>query len=1065
MIFWQQFREEKKIFLLKKWHLQILTKRNFHSRGVPLLYAPLIFFKTYKQSWWNAAKQQTTFIDMKKNIYLCIIIVLNSLVTEGLYAQIPTLLADINNVGNSTPQKYCKVNNIVFFIHDDEVLGEELWRTDGTAGGTYLVKDINPGYNSGLNDTREMVEFNGLLFFVANTDSQGKELWKSDGTAAGTVIVKDIVATDSSNPILLTPCGNFLMFVAGYDNAYSGRELWKTDGTTNGTEMVADISVSFASSNITEIVYAPLIGANKIFFIINNSSNSPLNGIWQTSYNNAGVFTTPTLISSTAGSRYMTFAATALFTYDLFFRNSSLNVIKFNINTSALTLISNFIITPTSMPVDYRIFYYSGLYFSGYDATNGWELWKSNGTLAGTALLKNINNSPASDGSFSNNFTVCNNEIYFSAYNGVSGQELWKTNGTTVGTVLVGDLEPGTDNSFPNAFNVIANKLYFQTNRNSIGENNYQIRVYDTSNSQFTLLKDFTQIPFVVYVSANSQLNQNLIFTGFDTTNGFEVWKSNGTVGGTAIIKDISLGNANASHFHTINNIGLTFFTEIKPNYDNNYYFQLWKTDGNSLTQKVSNLKLEYSDIVKGYYADLNNQLIFSATDAAPLSYNYELWKTDGTNTVLIKDINPSVDGSNPENFCNANGLIYFSADDGINGTELWKTDGTTSGTVLVKDINSGAGSSFINEIIYLNGFIYFAAYTTSNGNELWKSDGTTAGTTLVKDIDPGLFSSNPVNLTVFLNKIYFMADTDANGRELWMSDGTSAGTQLVKDINTTLTKDSDPAELTVNGSNTSMFFSADDGSHGRELFQTNGTGVGTVMVQNINPDMPSIQGSNPEDLTMVGNRLYFSAIKTDFNLVPANPYFGRELWKSDGSSFTTNIVKDININNSSIDEFNSYKFKVIGSTLFFPANDGINGTELWRSDGTVAGTFMVTDLFQGFAEGLTNQANLYANTFTNQVYFEATNGQNGRELWKIDYCPSTLNITSTLAASTQAQQASMFLNSSSNIKNTNVSYGKLNVNYRAGKAITLQNGFFVEANKLPENRKTVFKAEIGGCN
>ena len=81
---------------------------------------------------------------------------------------------------------------------------------------------------------------------------------------------------------------------------------------------------------------------------------------------------------------------------------------------------------------------------------------------------------------------------------------------------------------------------------------------------------------------------------------------------------------------------------------------------------------------------------------------------------------------------------MYFIANDGIHGKELWKTDGTLSGTVMVKDINTGSGDGAIYCLESVNNVLYFRGDDGTNGNELWKSDGTTSGTIMVKDINSG---------------------------------------------------------------------------------------------------------------------------------------------------------------------------------------------------------------------------------------------------------------------------------------------------------------------------------------
>jgi ELWxxDGT repeat protein len=149
----------------------------------------------------------------------------------------------------------------------------------------------------------------------------------------------------------------------------------------------------------------------------------------------------------------------------------------------------------------------------------------------------------------------------------------------------------------------------------------------------------------------------------------------------------------------------------------------------------------------------------------------------------MVLDINPGIASSNLSRMVAIGSTTYFSADDGVHGAELWKSDGTAAGTTLVKDINSGNSSADPIRLTNVNGTLVFTANDGTHGSELWKSDGTAAGTTLVKDIvSYGLIGSDPSSLTNVNGTLVFTAE-DVNGRELWRSDGTAAGTTLVKDI------------------------------------------------------------------------------------------------------------------------------------------------------------------------------------------------------------------------------------------------------------------------------------------
>ncbi|MFO0039312.1 MAG: ELWxxDGT repeat protein [Synechococcaceae cyanobacterium] len=376
------------------------------------------------------------------------------------------------------------------------------------------------------------------------------------------------------------------------------------------------------------------------------------------------------------------------------------------------------------------------------------------------------------------------------------------------------------------------------------------------------------------------------------------------------------------------------------------------------------------------YFTAAGNTLFFVSEGG---SSGRELWKSDGTTagTSLVKDIYPGISGSFRfgARLAAIGNTLFFFANDGSNGNELWKSDGTTAGTSLVKDIYPGIATngSHGDSLTAAGNTLYFSTDDGSNGNELWKSDGTTAGTTLLKDILPGPWPSTPRYLTTAGNTLYFTAD-DINswlygygGRDLWKSDGTSMGTSLALDILPTSSL-STISELTAAGN--SLFFVLGDSLWPRELWKSDDTG--TTRVANISPGSSSSYNSL---LTAVGSTVFFAASEV----------FGedRELWKSDGTTAGTVRVKDIRPGSAS-----SYPDKLIavGNTLFFTARDGSFGEELWKSDGTSAGTTIVKDI--AYSADYPSIASSFARDLTavgNTLYFTADNGISGRELWKSD--------------------------------------------------------------------------------
>jgi ELWxxDGT repeat protein len=602
------------------------------------------------------------------------------------------------------------------------------------------------------------------------------------------------------------------------------------------------------------------------------------------------------------------------------------------------------------------------LFFAANDGVNGYELWKSDGTTTGTMLLKDIRPG-AEPQAFGPDqpgprfLTNLNGTLFFTANDGTNGYELWKSDGTANGTTLFKNIAAGSANSSPGKLTSFQGNLFFAAND---GTNGYELWKSDGTTNGTALLKDINTGPDGSYVRSFTEANGKLFFLASDTVSSVALWKTDGTATGTIVLKDFSPDRSYVPSFYNeprgLTNVNGTLFFSADDGLGG--FGQVWKSDGTvNGTTLVKRLDPGHVFDLGTSSGNFNGTFFFGAYDYSG-NEGYELWKSDGTaaGTTLVKDLKPGNDGSYPKYFSAVGGVLYFSALDSDNNAVLWKSDGTSNGTTPVSRAPITASSSqyaFSSAPTpVLGGFEYFAASDGNTGNELWRTDGTSAGTTLVTDLNPGAASSHPGSITTFNGKLFFAAD-DGGGNQLWMSDGTANGTsRLFNPANPF----SGPADLTAVG--TSLFFTARDSTFTRGLWKTDGTIAGTVPVSNT----PQF-GYLPSTLTNVNGTLYFSA---------SDATNGIELWKSDGTSNGTGLVKDIYPGPfGSFPEF----LTNFNGTLFFMAGDQSSSSQLYKSNGTAAGTTPITGALPGPAVGLVNVGGT--------LFFSSNDGVNGYELWR----------------------------------------------------------------------------------
>jgi len=351
---------------------------------------------------------------------------------------------------------------------------------------------------------------------------------------------------------------------------------------------------------------------------------------------------------------------------------------------------------------------------------------------------------------------------------------------------------------------------------------------------------------------------------------------------GPALFKDLNPGTAHADPIQFMSVNGTMYF--ITYTRAPTYIYQLWKSDGT-----VENTVMIKDNIISGAIKDMvllratmNGILYFTVNSAGPTAGGTTyLWKTDGTTPVLIGTFsytavgNPTVftvignklffnmgsilyvsDGTEAgtkslvsvfEGMVAFNGKLYFQGSNAPGLYELYSSDGTTAGTTLVK-----AGTYKPKNLIVYKNELYFSA--GNSNDELWKTDGTADGTVKIA-------TCKFEKAYIFNNELFF---TSSNN--LWKSDGTTTGTVLVK---------SEVGQIT--GANNDNFFMSRVKSMpapiyiGYDYWKSDGTADGTVAV--------STDAGTGTSFVVLNNKMYNTSGATG-------------LWETDGTDAgTKNII------------------------------------------------------------------------------------------------------------------------------------------------------------------------------
>jgi len=810
-----------------------------------------------------------------------------------------------------------------YFDADDGIHGRELWKSDGTAGGTALVKDIDPrpGRSGGVG-ALPPTAVGGVLLFAAGDGDHGVELWKTDGTEAGTALVKDI----QPGPIQSLPGGGFgfvfdtvkigetLYFLAL--DATHGLAPWRSDGTEAGTWLVKDVDPD-AGIDIMELAEA----GGTLFVTAEHGDHGPT--LWRSDGTEAGTVLVqdfggwrPSELTGFRGRLYFSLGD-AEHGEELWSSDGT---------ASGAGRIKDIASGPDSSHPSQFFEAGATLYFTADDGDHGTELWKSDGTESGTVLVHDIDPGFPSSIPFNNGPVLRAGSVHglllLAAEDGVHGVELWKSDGTERGTALVRDVNPTvqTRGAGGDPLGVIDGVMLFRTYD---GVHGAELWRTDGTRGGTALVKDIAPGPQSSDPGLGVVVGKTVFFTAFDSTHGRELWKSDGTEEGTVLVRDIAGSEEDnfprSSFLRSLTpQAGLLFFIAN----DGVHGFEPWRSDGTEAgTFLLEDITPGLGTSFPGSFQTVGDAVVFPASDPA---HGLELWRSDGTEngTSMLGDLNPGPSSSLGEvNYAAMGGSLFFPATDGVHGTELWRTDGTPAGTYMVKDALPGTTDPLLFRARTVVGnTLFFVASEFNSAAALWKSDGTEAGTVQVKSgirLGETFFYHH---LVAARGALFFDADDGVHGVELWTSDGTEAGTRMVADIQPG-SGDGIAARRAppfLFGTAGRLFFFADDGIHGEEPWTSDGTEAGTRLTRDVRP---GIESSLSAPSLTVGDTLLFRA---------DDGVHGAEPWRTDGTPEGTVLIQDIAPGPDTSSAIFVLDGTIAGSRIPFRADDGVAGWELW---------------------------------------------------------------------------------------------------------------------------------------
>ncbi len=622
-----------------------------------------------------------------------------------------------------------------FFTSDLSGSGRALWVTDGTPAGTRRLLAIDGDFRNGL------VALGAKVAFIGS-DSRGFELWSSDGTTGGTRLVKDICPGGCPGAGMLGISALGRVWFAGF-TPERGVETWTSNLTPGGTRQLRDLCAGSCSS-------APQFwqeGGGKVYF--------------------------PAI---TSGGQIGLYASDG----------TPARTILLGVEPSTSDSL------PAAPLADGK------LVFTGKDSSHGAEPWVSDGTVAGTQRLADlefgnwIGSNPGS-------FAAAGGHAYFFADDGVHGSELWSSGGTPEATELVFDLTPGT---FSPSWDLLSDEA---GGRLVLFLAQSGARSFELIGSDGTAAGSERLLPAGVRADGRRvRAGDRLFFVANDAAHGAELWATDGTVAGTIRLTDLVPPNPfrpEGADFPALLALGDRVVAAALSPLGGE---ELWISDGTPGGTQPLHQVLPFLEApleaAKSPIGSLGGRFWFVA--AAPGEETATLWRTDlsaaGTAPVSVLDLSQVNAGGWALFPLNGRMLVFGPA---VSlGTTLWASDGTAAGT---RTIGPAPFGRFVPPIVFA-GRLWFGE---PNFGNLWSTDGTAAGT--VQAVDAAGLPVQTIALAAVSGRLAI-----ASRNRLYESDGTPAGTLAID-----LPGQADRFSLEAIASGDRLYFSWDDLVHGPELW------------------------------------------------------------------------------------------------------------------------------------------------------------------------------------------------------------------------------------------------------